>query len=397
MADQSTRMSAPMNVLVAGSGIAGLASAIAFAARGHDVTVLEQAEGLRTEGAGLQIGPNAVRALEGLGVWPALKAETVAPQVLQVRCGLSGRHLASVPLSENFQARFGAPYRVAHRRDLMTALAGHAHRFDNISLLTGEAVTAVETEQATVIARTRNDEFTGDLLIGADGVQSAVRRHLVPQSDARLAGFSLFRACPALGQAQASSARPEVSLWLLPGRHVVAYPVSASRRMNIVAVVPVGNGFSDWSVPATGARVQQAFCDGHEDLLALLASADDWQEWAALETPALPRWHGGPLTLVGDAAHTGLPFLAQGAAMALEDATELAGLCSRLPLALALPAYEKARKNRTTRALAAARRQGRIYHLSGPLRLARNAAMALLPDDFPLRRLDWLYKWQPTP
>ncbi len=338
-------------VLIAGGGIAGLAAALAMARHG-EILLLEREAAFSARGAGLQLGPNAVRALQALGAWEAVAPITFSPPEIHIRDGLSGRLLKRVILGGQFESRFGAPYRVAHRADLHGVLLGLAKANPAISIKMG-----VPAEQA--------DEARAGLLIAADGVGSRIRQDLFPGSKAIDSGW-LFRraliAMPVVAGVDLSC----VNLWLCPGHHVVHYPVGALGRLNIVHVVP-----------ADGALRTSV----HDGLGSLLQQVTDWTDWPGRYAPALPAWRKGKTVLIGDAAHGTLPFLAQGAAMALEDA---AALQHGVPHLLA----RQARVQRLHRATVSA---GHSYHLTGLPAAFRNIALSLMPEPLFLSRLAWIY------
>jgi len=387
-------------VVIAGAGIGGLTAALALAAHGFRIVILEQAARLEETGAGIQLSPNATRVLAALGLAKRLRAVAVAPEAVRIRT-YSGRQIVRVPLGSFAERRYGAPYWVVHRADLQAELLEAVAANPDITLRLDARAEDFATHAKGVTVQVRNAGATVDehgiALIGADGLWSAMRKRVGDPRPARFAERTAWRATMPARPLLAEFREPVVSLWLGPDAHLVLYPVSAGTFVNIVAIVQDTWRDSGWSVPGT-----------HEELLAhyrnwpplvrnLLALPDRWLKWALHDRPRLWRWGQGPATLLGDAAHPMLPFLAQGAAMAIEDAFVLAQQLARYPdnPTKALRRYERRRSRRTARVQRAARRNGRVYHFSGIAALMRNAALSRRGGESLLRRYDWLYGWRP--
>lgn len=383
-----------MHIRIAGAGIAGLASAIALARAGHQVCMHEQASRIEEVGAGLQLGPNAVRALESLGAWQHLAAATVAPAAIHVHDATTDKPLSVLGLGAAFEKRFGAPYRVAHRADLLNALKAEATALDGIEIHTGQRLTGLdlaEPEKPTL--RFNGETLPCELAIAADGIRSVARHAIAPHVNPRQTGNVLYRAmCPASALPAGMDAT-NVYMWLSPGAHVVAYAVSGGKRINIVASVAGAAAVDGWNALATRDQVLSAFPSACVRLQSLLKEPANWLAWSAADLNPFDGWSRGHAVLVGDAAHATLPHLAQGAAMALEDAVELAAqVGDGSNLAASLARFEAVRKPRTSRITLGSRTQGHIYKMSGPSALARNLAMKLLPASRQLERLAWIYE-----
>ncbi|MEM7633353.1 MAG: FAD-dependent monooxygenase [Pseudomonadota bacterium] len=385
-----------MHISIAGAGIAGLASAIALSQHGHSATVFEQAARLEAIGAGLQLGPNAVRVLEGLGVWNALEAQCCAPSRIRICDAISGRQLSELQLGDSFTKKFGSPYRVAHRADLIEALAQTASRSSNISIVTDCRITGLQPGEPVGLKTLSGEIHEADLVVAADGIRSPLRAHIAPGSDPRLSGETLYRALAPAGDLPDTLDRDAVYLWLAPGAHVVHYLVSGGRRLNIVASTGQSAGQTGWNNIASRDDVLAALPGAVPALHDLLSAPASWLAWAGADLEPLAGWSRDNCVLVGDAAHASLPHLAQGAAMALEDADCLAAcIGDGNNLEAALASYQAQRLPRTARITKESRRNADIYHMRGPKARARNLALRLLPGSMQLQRLAWIYSPPP--
>jgi salicylate hydroxylase len=387
-------------VIVAGGGIGGLTAALALAAKGFRVVVVEQAARLEETGAGIQLSPNATRVLSTLGLAERLAAVAVAPSAVAVRT-YRGREIVRVPLGSFAQRRYGAPYWVVHRADLQAALLGAVRANADITLrLSARAEDfASHAKGVTVELRTANgtEDEHGIALIGADGLWSTLRARLGDRKPPRFAHRTAWRATLPARLLVPEFRETVVSLWLGPDAHLVFYPVHAADALNIVAIVRDDWHEAGWNAAGTREELLAHYSRWPPRVRNLLALPDRWLKWALYDRPRLGRWGKGPVTLLGDAAHPMLPFLAQGAAMAIEDAHVLAEHLGRTPdrPEKGLRRYERQRLRRTARVQRAARGNSRVYHMSGLAALARNMALRSRGGESLLQRYDWLYGWRP--
>ena len=386
-------MAQDLPVLIAGGGIGGLSTGIALGRAGFDATILERSTFAEESGAGIQLGPNATRILRSLGVLDVLLPQTFRPEAIWLFDGLSGRRLATVPLGDHAEQRYGAPYLTLHRADLHAGLRAAAEAASTVSLSSGFDVSGIEARDDITIANLDGTTIEGSSLIGADGLWSTVRKWIAPEAALSYAGATAFRTLLPREGLPAPFSAPVIGLWLSPKAHLVHYPVRAGRALNVVAVTAGGREAPGWNQTADGASLLSGFTRWCKESKSLLKRAEGWRAWSLFSLPALPRWSRGAVTLVGDAAHPVLPYLAQGAAFAIEDAAMLAKYfaAGRNDPATAFRTYENARRPRATRLQNTARRLGRIYHLRGPARLARNTALGLRSETATLRQFDWLY------
>jgi 2-polyprenyl-6-methoxyphenol hydroxylase-like FAD-dependent oxidoreductase len=400
-------VAASRTIFIAGAGIGGLTAALALAAKGFRVVVLEKAERLEEAGAGLQLSPNASRVLIDLGLKPRLSARAVVPEAVSIMSARAGGEIARLPLGEAASQAAGAPYWVIHRADLQAGLLAEVADHPDIELRLGcqfEDVTA-HARGLTVVQRSghHRQQDLALALIGADGVWSTVRHHLFPQARAQFSGLIAWRGTLEAGQLPRELTSARVQLWMGPDAHLVAYPISAGRQINVVAVVPGTWNRPGWSTEGSAAELKNAFASPHWPGPArmMLNAVDSWRKWALFGVPDGGEWADGAIALLGDAAHAMLPFAAQGAGMAIEDAAVLARTLSdgRLDapagVAAALSTYAKLRRPRVSRVQRTARRQGQIYHLAGPLALARDLTIQALGPQRMLARQRWIYDWRP--
>jgi 2-polyprenyl-6-methoxyphenol hydroxylase-like FAD-dependent oxidoreductase len=384
----------PKQALIAGGGIGGLAAAIALGRRGIAGEILERSHFAEETGAGIQLGPNATRALGALGLLDAIEPYAFRPEAIVIHDGVSGRKLTTLPLGNAAVQRYGAPYLTLRRADLHAGLRAALAGLGSVTLRSGFELATIDAQAGDgVVARGRDgSEVKGACLIGADGLWSAVRAIITPAATLRFAGATAWRAQLQRANLPAPFAEPVVGLWLGPRAHLVHYPVGGA-DLNIVAVTAGGTARQGWNQSGNAATLLASFARWSNDSKSLLQQVKAWRGWSLYRLAGLKFWTAGPVTLLGDAAHPVLPYLAQGAGLAIEDAAALAACLAAEPSdpASAFRRYERLRRPRAARVQRAARRVGMLYHLGAPLAEARNLILARRNEATALRRFDWLY------
>jgi len=387
-------------VLIAGGGIGGLATALACSRAGSHVRLYERADAFSEVGAGIQMGPNVVRVLHGWGLETALRDVAAFPDRLQVRHALSGAELGVLRLGPTAVQRYGAPYATVHRADLHQLLLAVVRARESVWLHTGKTVERyTDTGDAVGLQLDDGLQVEGDVLIGADGLWSRIRTQLLNGGPPRVAGHLAYRAMVPQASLPAALRSQQVTAWLGPRLHVVQYPVRGGEWLNIVAIVHghVHGGLEDWDHSANAADLQAHLVQTCSALRALIEAVPDWRLWVLCDRPPVSgadQMARGRVALLGDAAHPMRPYLAQGAGMAIEDAAELGRQLAQADAVLDVPTllrrYALNRWQRNARVQARSIRNGEIFHLEGPMAWARDASLRLGGE----RLLDvpWLYR-----
>jgi salicylate hydroxylase len=390
------RAEAALPLVVVGGGISGLAAALGLARIGAEALVLEQSATFSEVGAGLQVGPNAVRSLRWLGAYEAIEPYLFSPPAIRILDGPTGRELLTIGLGARFARRFGEPYQVMHRADLLMGLLSAAGAQASIGIETSAHIREAGQDRGNPFLETDDGRVLSAAgVIGADGIRSTVRRYLPRDGEPAYRGYAIYRALIPVEGMPEELLDDCVCLWLCPGGHVVHYPVRGGQAMNIVAVVNSPWNSERWSEPALRDELNPLFAYACDDLRTLTQHPLIWTKWAGADLEPSPIWSRGRVTLIGDAAHATLPFLAQGAAMSLEDAVVLARTLRRNGIADGFEFYVRLRYERTRRLTLASRKAGWHYHLDGLGRKARNGLLkAMSPDRF-LNRMSWIYSYDP--
>jgi salicylate hydroxylase len=387
--------------LIAGAGIGGLTAALALHRLGIEVAIFERTAVLEEFGAGIQLTPNATRILAKLDILEAVQSRAMTPRAIRILRGRDGAPLLSLPL-HSAVARWGAPYLVIHRADLQRALVESIARQSGIRLTLAAEVAGLAGDNEGVKVGVKRGPIgvseRADFLVGADGLRSIVRERLgLGDRDAAVfSGRVAFRAQIDAGLVAAPLREEEVTLRLGAKAHLVHYPLRNGSIVNVVAVIE--SDWRDrkddfrWDGIADRGSLDRAFAAWSPDARALIAAAQEWRAWPLYERDPIADFAAGRVALLGDAAHPMAPFLAQGAAQAIEDAGALADcLEASMDPSEALAAYSRNRAPRAGRVQAEAKAQARLYHLSGVFGFARDLGMRALGPERLLKRYDWLY------
>lgn len=354
-------------VVIAGAGIGGLCAALALAKKGVAVVVCEQAANLGEVGAGLQISPNALKVLRQLGLEPELRALAFVPQNAAIRDYKTGEYYLKSFLGKQAEARYGAPYWHLHRADLHQVLA-EACVLAGVELVLNAVVTGyrenTEFKQVSLLLED-GGEFSADLLIGADGIRSKIREQMLGQERPIFMGQVAWRGVIPVSELTVD-VEPDACVWAGPGRHFVSYYLRGGDYVNFVAVEERSDWQSEsWREEGDVDELKRAFADWHPEVSELIKSASSTFLWALNGRNELSTWHKSRVVLLGDACHPMLPFMAQGAAMAIEDAYVLAKCLSRFELSDALFKYEQTRKPRATKVQQMSKANAGLYHMHG--------------------------------
>lgn len=372
---------APLNAIVVGAGVGGLTAALALARAGLIVTVVEQSPALGEVGAGLQVSPNATRVLFHLGLEANLSALAFRPEAVEARGWRRGQEISLAPLGETARERYGFPYLHMHRADLVSVLGQACLAEPRIRMRLGEVVSACEGDGTPALVLASGEHLEADILVGADGLRSVVREALFGPAAPRFTGNVAWRGLIPAERLADTGIRPVAALWMGPGAHFVHYFVRGGTLVNFVGVVEADDWREEsWSSRGEAADLRRNFAGWHPTVRRIVEAApeDACFRWALFDRDPLPRWSRGATTLLGDACHPTLPFMAQGACMAIEDAAVLAACLSgraARDVPAALKRYEALRRPRTAGIQAGSRRNATIYHLRPPLSWARNRGM----------------------
>lgn len=395
-----------MKVLITGGGIGGLTAALCCLHFGHEVTVFEQAEQLGDVGAGIQLPPNAMKVFEALGIADAIAEKAFRPVAIEARMGESGRSIFTIPLAERAVDMWGSPYLHIHRADYIEDLRQALTERAPDALRLGAAVTHFKNKDTGVsVILEDGTEIFGDILIGADGIKSAVRERLFGPDQPRFTGSVAWRAVVPIEALGSHAPNPTACAWMGRGRHAVTYRLRGGQLANFVGVVERDDWTDEgWAVKGEIDEALKDFEGWHPVITTLIKSIrpNKLYRWALYDRVPLSKWSDGCVTLLGDAAHPMLPFLAQGAAMAVEDSWCLAHEISQSSRHVndSLLAYQNLRLARTSKTQAASRANMTTFHQRTPLgQLKTYGPMWLAGKVMPSivqRRMNWLYGFDVT-
>ncbi|WP_127131186.1 FAD-dependent monooxygenase [Georgenia sp. SYP-B2076] len=385
-------------VIMAGGGIGGLGAALMLARKGVKVRVLERAPEFGEVGAGLQLAPNITRMLDEVGVLEKILPMSVQPRRLVFMNAQTGEMLTTLDL-EDAKKRYGAPYIVLHRSDLLSALLEAAQAEENITLHTGHQVTGVEDQAGSVVVHCANGaEFTGQVLMGADGLHSVVRKEIV-QDEPICSGYVAYRGAVPIEDVDRRASMDDVVVWMGPGMHLVQYPVRAGKLYNQVAVFRSQeyiDGKEDWGTPEELDRTYSGMCDA---VRAAIPSLQRNNRWPMYDREPVQTWTKGRVSLLGDAAHAMLQYLAQGAGQSLLDGAALAETLSVLgdgewtaeAVGAALSGYEDQRVAHAGAVQSTARVWGDIWHVDSHVPMILRDEVFRSRDVYDYKFVDWLY------
>ncbi|MBI3700109.1 MAG: FAD-dependent monooxygenase [Afipia sp.] len=394
-------MALSRSIVIAGAGIGGLTAALAVAARGFRAVIMERAEKLEEAGAGLQLSPNASRVLIDLGLEKDLAPYAIAPEGISVNSARSGGELGRIPLGGT-NTKYGAPYWILRRADLQAALLARVTTHHDIELRLGCTYEDVASyaKGVTVVQRkgSMRQQEPALALIGADGVWSTVRKQLYPDVQPAFSGRIAWRGTVGADQLPREFNAKRVQLWMGPNAHIVAYPMKDGKRINVVAIITGEWNKPGWSEPGDTAEITQHFLPPMWPIAPrmLIGAVEGWRKWAMFAMKDGGVWGKGTVALLGDASHAMLPFVAQGAGMAIEDAAVIAKCLQdgKDNVTAAFAKYANLRAPRVSHVQRTARTTGEIYHMRGSIAFARDQAIRVLGGANMLARQNWIYSWR---
>lgn len=387
-------MTQPLSILVAGGGIGGLAAALLLGQDGHRVTVLEQSAAFGEIGAGIQLGPNIFRMFDYLGLTQAVERVAYFPPGLGMNDVRTGERVVRVPLGDTARAAYGFPYGVIYRADLHDVFLEACRAVPAVTLRTGARVESFEQAAGRVRARLAGGEILeADALVGADGLWSRIRETIVGDGKPRVSGHVAYRAVLPRAEVPAHLWNDDVLLWGGEKTHLVHYPLRRGELFNLVAVFHSNKYDEGWNTFGDTAELTERFAQAHPQVRELLGKIETWKMWVLCDREPVKNWTDGNVTLLGDAAHPMLQYLAQGAGQAIEDAVVLrqALRATKNDAAAAFRKYQQARYLRTGRVQLTARFYGDIYHASGVQRELRNAMFQGGKESAGFAGLKWMY------
>ena len=381
-------------ILVVGGGIGGLVTAYALALKGFPVRVLEQAPEFKELGAGIQLGPNIFRALDKIGLKDAVLADAWVPDGMEMRNALTGERVTRITLGMAAENRFKQPYAVTHRADIHSACLRACQGNNLVSLENNQTVTAVRDGGPDVMVTLKSgEEVKGSAVIGCDGLWSKVRETIVGDGPPRVSGHIAYRAVLKREDVPQDLWRRDIILWAGPRTHFVHYPLRRGELYNLVAVFHSDHYEEGWNLEGDASVLMEQFKDERPEVLRLLEKIETWRYWVLCDREPIKNWTKGRITLLGDAAHPMLQYLAQGACMATEDAVCLAEKVAEQTddLPAAFHAYQQQRYLRTGRVQIMSRVYGEFYHARGVAAELRDQMLGSRTQQDSFDAIEWLY------
>ncbi len=387
-------MTTKLPIIIVGGGIGGIATAIALSQKGFAVHVIEQAPEFAEIGAGIQLGPNIVRALDRLGIKQQVMDISWVPDALVMRCAIGGHIITSVAVKEVFPKHYGENYAVVHRADLHTCMLAKAAESPLVKLEKNREVTGYEDRGDHVVVHVKGQpSVEGAALIGCDGLWSKIRERIVGDGKPVVSGHIAFRAVLKRDEVPEGLWGPDVVLWAGPKTHLVHYPLRRGELYNLVAVFHSDRYEEGWNVEASSSEMMKHFQGQRPEVMKLLEKIETWKMWVLCDRLPVKNWTQGRVTLLGDSAHPTLQYLAQGANMATEDAVQIAHDLAATPddPNAAFLRYQSKRYLRTARIQTSSRVYGQFYHAAGVVAELRDQFLAERTPEEALKSSHWLY------
>jgi salicylate hydroxylase len=381
-------------VLIVGSGIGGLTAALALAGQGIPAQVIEQTAEFKEIGAGIQLGPNVFWMFEKLGLIEPISALAVFPENLVMLDSITGEEVTRIPLGAAFRKKFHHPYALIHRADLHNVLLEAARKSNLIRLDAAQKIVEVDEVNGGVKAKTASGkDYRGAALIGADGLWSTIRQIVVGDGKPKPAGHITYRAVLPTPEIPEQYRWRNMTFWAGEKVHFVLYPLRTGELYNLVAVFHSNRHEEGWDSFGDPAELHERFAATCAPVRMLLNKIESWRMWVLCDRPPIKEWSRGRITLLGDAAHPMLQYLAQGACMAVEDAVCLAdqAVAAGGDYAAAFRAYQQARYLRTGRVQIMARVYGEFYHAGGVAKELRNMMLGARTPDEAMTGMEWIY------